>query len=519
LLDLQHYNRGDLEVTLVSPKGTESILHPGRRPENNNSGEERWKLTTVRNWGEDPTGTWKLKIKDLEPDNTVAAGPNEFVQWKIVVYGQTADGNPPVITTPAPTVTGSAAPTMASAAPTILQTSPPTIEEVSADPSAAPTEEILPDDEEFPTESPEEDGTPGPTRLVTGAPTPPETESPTKAPTVPPTDAPTTSAPVAPTDAPTFVPTPKPTRTPALKTLPPYTYIRPTMIIDPADELEKGPIPIPDRQPIENVGVFQESLPETRPVTSRSSGTGTSSVSASASASQLGATINRPSFVAPPRASTGRNSFRANGEEESETNLLYVEPATNLSIELTGVNTISKALWPRFQVTLETHITSVVSRILPKLHFLSEVHVVYVEEKEQVRNRKKRSLRPDNCLFSVTVFFDERVRYDQISGMENLNATALAMLAFNDLQDREDFVVKVRKEFDELDSVESVSSVKASTEILDVPDSSYREGDESMTSAKDPDSGRGFNGTKIALSVIGAGLLCGILILILRRRM
>jgi subtilisin family serine protease len=66
LLDLQHFSRGDLEVTLVSPRGTTSVLHPGKTPENSQLGEdERWKLMTVRNWGESAVGEWKLAIRDL----------------------------------------------------------------------------------------------------------------------------------------------------------------------------------------------------------------------------------------------------------------------------------------------------------------------------------------------------------------------------------------------------------------------------------------------------------------------
>ena len=65
-LDLQHFSRGDLEVKLTSPQGTESILHPGKRFENTQlDPEDRWELMTVRSWGEDAVGTWRLQLKDL----------------------------------------------------------------------------------------------------------------------------------------------------------------------------------------------------------------------------------------------------------------------------------------------------------------------------------------------------------------------------------------------------------------------------------------------------------------------
>jgi subtilisin-like proprotein convertase family protein len=62
-LDLSSSSRGDLEITLVSPQGTPSILAPGERPENSQE-VERWKLTTVRAWGETANGDWTLRIMD-----------------------------------------------------------------------------------------------------------------------------------------------------------------------------------------------------------------------------------------------------------------------------------------------------------------------------------------------------------------------------------------------------------------------------------------------------------------------
>ena len=81
LLDIRHFSRGDLEIKLISPQGTESILTPGSRPENTQLSatttsspsaasdddlDQRWKLMTVRNWGESAIGDWKLVIRDLK---------------------------------------------------------------------------------------------------------------------------------------------------------------------------------------------------------------------------------------------------------------------------------------------------------------------------------------------------------------------------------------------------------------------------------------------------------------------
>lgn len=110
LLDLSHYNRGDLEIELVSPSQTISVLHPGKRPEDNRlNGSERWKLMTMRNWGEDPTGNWKLNIKDLV-DREDTSEKNILRGWKLIVYGRSASrGAPTTLTTsptPKPTIAG-----------------------------------------------------------------------------------------------------------------------------------------------------------------------------------------------------------------------------------------------------------------------------------------------------------------------------------------------------------------------------------------------------------------------------
>lgn len=92
MLDLSHYNRGDLELELISPSGTSSILHPGKIPENSQlSGDERWKLMSLRNWGENIDGNWVLKVRDLV-DREETLDQNIFRTWKLVVYGRSPSG-------------------------------------------------------------------------------------------------------------------------------------------------------------------------------------------------------------------------------------------------------------------------------------------------------------------------------------------------------------------------------------------------------------------------------------------
>lgn len=54
--------RGDLNITLTSPSGTVSHLayvHP-----DGGDGYDQWPFMTVRCWGEDPNGVWKLHVSD-----------------------------------------------------------------------------------------------------------------------------------------------------------------------------------------------------------------------------------------------------------------------------------------------------------------------------------------------------------------------------------------------------------------------------------------------------------------------
>jgi len=62
-LKLNHTSRGHLRITLTSPSGMISVMSPGKRPE---SQQTDWmKFTSVRHWGEDPTGDWIISLNDL----------------------------------------------------------------------------------------------------------------------------------------------------------------------------------------------------------------------------------------------------------------------------------------------------------------------------------------------------------------------------------------------------------------------------------------------------------------------
>ena len=61
---LQHNGarRGNVEITLTSPSGTESILLPRREKDFVNTGTLSWSLMSVLHWGESPVGRWRLLV-------------------------------------------------------------------------------------------------------------------------------------------------------------------------------------------------------------------------------------------------------------------------------------------------------------------------------------------------------------------------------------------------------------------------------------------------------------------------
>lgn len=88
-LDVEHANRTELEVTLISPSGTSSeILDNFIGDEANISYD--FPMSTVRNWGEKFPGVWRVRIRD-----TVVGNVGELKQIKLTVYGTTPDGLPP----------------------------------------------------------------------------------------------------------------------------------------------------------------------------------------------------------------------------------------------------------------------------------------------------------------------------------------------------------------------------------------------------------------------------------------
>ena len=70
----------DLEVVLISPSGTESVLSAN---DINIDREGVWTFTSLRHWGESSFGEWNLKVTDSETSDLETI----WDSWKINVYG------------------------------------------------------------------------------------------------------------------------------------------------------------------------------------------------------------------------------------------------------------------------------------------------------------------------------------------------------------------------------------------------------------------------------------------------
>jgi len=97
-LNVTNVPTGQLEVTLMAPSGTVSRLSETHNDTSNLY--TNWTFSTVRNWGENPNGTWTLKVADRKAGTT---GSLTFAE--VTVYGSdgtTVNSAPRVVLT-APT--------------------------------------------------------------------------------------------------------------------------------------------------------------------------------------------------------------------------------------------------------------------------------------------------------------------------------------------------------------------------------------------------------------------------------
>ncbi|KAK0151327.1 Neuroendocrine convertase 1 [Merluccius polli] len=81
---IEYTRRGDLHITLTSPSGTTTVLLAERERDTSSNGFRNWDFMSVHTWGEDPAGTWTLRITD-----TSGRMENEgrILSWKLILHG------------------------------------------------------------------------------------------------------------------------------------------------------------------------------------------------------------------------------------------------------------------------------------------------------------------------------------------------------------------------------------------------------------------------------------------------
>lgn len=80
---ITHPYRGDLEMFLTSPSGTQAKIAATR----NDSGDNynHWVFTSVAHWGENPQGTWSYKVADRYSSDV-----GSLSSWTLTIYGHVA---------------------------------------------------------------------------------------------------------------------------------------------------------------------------------------------------------------------------------------------------------------------------------------------------------------------------------------------------------------------------------------------------------------------------------------------
>ena len=83
-VDITHTARGDLDIVLVSPSGTESWLAESRNDNGNHYSD--WMFSTVRHWDESSLGNWTLKVRD-----TSSGATGTLDSWELLLHGVDID--------------------------------------------------------------------------------------------------------------------------------------------------------------------------------------------------------------------------------------------------------------------------------------------------------------------------------------------------------------------------------------------------------------------------------------------
>lgn len=80
-VDVPHGNRGDLGIAIISPSGMVSIAEPREKDENEDF--LNYSFTSVRHWGENSTGVWRVRVIDTAKNGSTGT----LTKASLRIYG------------------------------------------------------------------------------------------------------------------------------------------------------------------------------------------------------------------------------------------------------------------------------------------------------------------------------------------------------------------------------------------------------------------------------------------------
>ncbi|KAM9299047.1 proprotein convertase subtilisin/kexin type 7 [Gastrophryne carolinensis] len=83
-VSITHPRRGNLQIQLFCPSGISSLIGATRKIDNDPSGFSEWTFSTVRCWGENAEGMYRLLVTDIG-DEDLKKGI--FQSWQLTLYG------------------------------------------------------------------------------------------------------------------------------------------------------------------------------------------------------------------------------------------------------------------------------------------------------------------------------------------------------------------------------------------------------------------------------------------------
>ncbi|NXC26567.1 PCSK7 convertase, partial [Campylorhamphus procurvoides] len=81
---ITHPRRGNLEIRLFCPSGMMSLIGTTRSMDSDPNGFSDWTFSTVRCWGEEAQGTYRLVVRDIGDESL---RPGTLKQWQLTLYG------------------------------------------------------------------------------------------------------------------------------------------------------------------------------------------------------------------------------------------------------------------------------------------------------------------------------------------------------------------------------------------------------------------------------------------------